>query len=65
MELNEAKERLRAIEPELEGKPWVLFHTFERDGRLLHLAITERLRKNARRERIWQAGKDEREGPLR
>jgi hypothetical protein len=52
MELNEARERLRAIEPELEGKPRFLFHTFERDGRLLHLVITERLRKNARRKRI-------------
>ena len=55
MELAALKERLRAIEPELAGHPWVVLHTFEREGRLLHLALTERLRKRARKEGVWRS----------
>jgi len=55
MELAEAKERFKAIEEVLAGKPWVLFHTFERGHRLLHVALTERLRKSARKEGVWRS----------
>lgn len=55
MDLVEAKERLRAIEDELANAPWVELHTFEREGRSLHLALTERLRKAARKEGVWRS----------
>jgi len=54
MELSEAKSRLRAIENSLASAPWVEFHAFEREGRILHVAITERLRKSARKEGVWR-----------
>ncbi len=55
MELEDAKARLKALEGALAGVPWVLFHTFERDGRSLHVALTERLRKRARKEGVWRS----------
>jgi hypothetical protein len=55
MELSAAKERLREVEPGLAGRPYALFHTFQRDGRALHLALTERLRKHARKEGVWRS----------
>jgi hypothetical protein len=55
MDLAEVKERLLAIEDTLADAPFVEFHTFERQGRSLHLALTERLRKAARKEGIWRA----------
>jgi hypothetical protein len=55
MELAEAKERLKAIEDELVDAPFVEFHAFEREGRPLHLALTARLRKAARKEGVWRS----------
>jgi hypothetical protein len=55
MELAEAKDRLKAIESELIDTPFVEFHAFEREGRTLHVAITERLRKQARKESVWRS----------
>lgn len=55
MELAEAKKRLRAIEPALPNVPFVEFHAFEREGRTLHVALTERLRKAARKEGVWKS----------
>jgi hypothetical protein len=55
MELAAVKERVRAIEADLSDHPWVVFHTFEREGRLLHVALTERLRKGARKEGVWRS----------
>ena len=55
MDLDEAKERLKAIEDSLGDSPWVLFHSFEREGRTLHVAITARLRKAARKEGVWRS----------
>ncbi len=55
MELEEAKERLQAIEDALGEAPFVEFHTFEREGRALHLALTARLRKCARKEGVWRS----------
>ncbi len=54
MDLAAAKERLHEIEPELADRPYVVFHTFEREGRSLHVALTERLRKRARKEGVWR-----------
>jgi Magnesium chelatase, subunit ChlI len=55
MELAEAKERLKAIEGTLADSPFVEFHAFEREGRTLHLAVTDRLRKKARKEGVWRS----------
>lgn len=53
VDLAQAKERLRAIEGELPENAVVLFETFERDGRPLHVLITDRLRRAARKEGVW------------
>ena len=55
MELSEAKDRLKAIEGLLAESPLVVFHAFEREGRTLHVAVTERLRKAARKEGVWRS----------
>lgn len=55
MELAEAKDRVKAIEHSLAGVPFVEFHAFEREGRTLHVALTERLRKTARKEGVWRS----------
>jgi hypothetical protein len=55
MELAEAKGRLKAIEATLDGVPFVEFHAFGRHGRALHLALTARLKKCARKEGVWRS----------
>lgn len=55
MELAQAKELLKAIEGELSASPFVEFHTFAREGRSLHVCLTERLRKYARKEGVWRS----------
>lgn len=53
MKLAEAKARLREIESSLAAALFVDFHTFESDGHSLRVALTERLRKSARKEGLW------------
>ncbi len=53
MEIAEVKVRVHAIEAALARAPFVEFHAFERDGRMLRVALTERLRKAARKEGVW------------
>ena len=55
VELAEAKKRLKAIEGGLAAAPFVEFHAFEREGRTLHVALTARLRKFARKEGVWRS----------
>jgi hypothetical protein len=55
MELTEAKARLLAVEPDLPGSPFVRYTTFEREDRTLHVALTDRLRKAARKEGVWRS----------
>jgi hypothetical protein len=55
MDLAEAKARLKAIEGILSDAPLVEFHAFEREGRTLHVALTHRLRKAARKEGVWRS----------
>src|SRR5262245_12412724 len=57
MELAEVKDRLKAIEDALDGGdvPFVLFHSFDRGARPLHLALTARLRKQAKKEGVWRS----------
>jgi hypothetical protein len=56
MTLTEARNILEAIEPMLPSTPFVVAHTFERDGRALHLALTERFMRRARKGRVWKSG---------
>lgn len=56
MELSEVKERLGQIESMLPTRVWAELATFERDGRLLHVGLTDRLRKRARKEGVWKSG---------
>jgi hypothetical protein len=55
MELAEAKDRVKAIEDALPDAPFVEFHAFAREGRTLRVALTERLRKAARKEGVWRS----------
>lgn len=55
MEFSEAKERVKAIEDALADTPFMEFHAFEREGRTLHVALTERLRKAARKDGVWRS----------
>jgi hypothetical protein len=57
MELAEANDRLKAIEGALAGDAFVEFYAFEREGHTLHLAVTERLRKAARKEGVGGPGR--------
>jgi hypothetical protein len=55
MELLEVKDRFIQIEPMLSARVWVELAAFERDGRLLHIGLTDRLRKRARKEGVWKS----------
>ena len=55
VDLAQAKERLKAIEDGLADVQFLEFHAFEREGRTLRLAVTERLRKHARKEGVWRS----------
>jgi hypothetical protein len=55
MNLSEAKMMLEAVELELPNKPIVIANTFERNGRKLYLGITDRLRRIAKRGRVWKS----------
>ena len=55
MNLSEAKTMLETVEPKLQDDPFVIAHTFERNGRKLHLGITDRLRRIAKRGRVWKS----------
>ena len=55
MELAEVRERLEAIEERLGEQPFIELAGFERAGRLLHLCITQRLHREARRAKMWKS----------
>jgi hypothetical protein len=55
MEPAEAKERLKVIEGTLADVPFAELHVFEREGRGLHVAVTARLHKHARKEGVWRS----------
>ena len=55
MLLQEAKDKLTQIENQSAAEIIVLFHTFERNSRKLHLAVTERLRKKSKKGKIWKS----------
>ena len=55
MDLAEAKERMKAVERTLAEVPFAELAAFERDGRTLHVAVTARLRKHAKKEGVWRS----------
>jgi hypothetical protein len=55
MELAELRMRLSAIEEELPLAVFVSLGTFERNGRQLVLALTERLRRKCKKGRVWKS----------
>ena len=55
MNSGKSKSLITAFEPHLARQPFVVIHTFERNGRPLHLALTERLRKSCRRGKVWKS----------
>lgn len=55
MGLDDLRALLEQVEPELAAAPFVVVQTFERDGRRLHVGVTERLRRAARRGRVWKS----------
>lgn len=55
MDLEEAKAVVERSEEDLGKRVFVVAHTFERNGRRLHLAMTDRLRKACRKGRVWKS----------
>ena len=55
VDLPSVKERLREIEADLADRQWVVFDSFVRDGRSLHVAVTDRLRKRSRKDGVWKS----------
>jgi len=53
--LTEAKSLVEAVEERLRGEPFLVSHQFRRDGRVLNLALTERLMRRARKGRVWKS----------
>lgn len=54
-DLAEVKRKVKELEPSLSEAPWQVLHTFERNGRFLVVALTDRLRKAARKAGLWNS----------
>ncbi|MFT5679500.1 MAG: hypothetical protein ACI8RZ_000404 [Myxococcota bacterium] len=54
VDLADLKTRLTAVEDDLTGVPFLRLHTFPGE-RPLHLCLTDRLRKRARKGRVWKS----------
>lgn len=55
MTLNDLKQLIEEVEPRLNESVFVTLHQFERNGRPLSLAITDRLRRACRKGRVWKS----------
>jgi hypothetical protein len=55
MELSEVKSKLVQIEEHLPTSAFSIFHSFYRDGRLINVGITMRLKKCAIKDRVWKS----------
>ncbi len=53
MDLAEWKRKVKELEPQLAASSWCVLHSFERNGQVLELALTERLRKTAKKLGLW------------
>ena len=55
MTLDEARTAVESVETHLEEAAFVVAHKFERNGRILHLALTGRLKRQCERVRVWKS----------
>ena len=55
MNLEDLKVMIESIEQDLPHHPFSIIHTFVRDNQRLQLGITERLRRQCRRGRVWKS----------
>ena len=55
MELNDIKQKIEAVEDGLPHAPFVIFDRVTRNERTLTVALTERLRRLARKGGVWKA----------
>jgi hypothetical protein len=55
MNLDEAKEVVETAEPRLSAEIYVVAHSFERGGRKMHVALTDRLKRACKRGRVWKS----------
>lgn len=55
MNLEKLRSVVRAIESDLPNHPFVVAHVFTRDGRNLHLGLTNRLRQKCRKRHVWNS----------
>ncbi|MBN1428058.1 MAG: hypothetical protein JXB07_06705 [Anaerolineae bacterium] len=55
MDLAELRERLSEIEEDLTEEVFVVLDVFERNGRPLALAITDRCRRKCKKGRVWKS----------
>jgi hypothetical protein len=53
MTFDEVKAAIGAVENELSKRIFVIAHTFSRDGRDLQVALTGRLRRSAKKGKVW------------
>lgn len=55
MDLRTAKNKITEIESQLAEAPFLAFGSFTRDGRVLHVSLTERLRRRCRKVGVWKS----------
>lgn len=54
MKLEDASRVIEAAELHLANEPFVVAHTFERDGRKISVAITARFQRKCKKGRVWK-----------
>ena len=55
MNIQEAKAAVERVDGSLSAQPYVVAHSFERNGRRLHLALADRLREACKKGRVWKS----------
>jgi hypothetical protein len=55
MDLKEIKRIIESVEDSLPQRIFVIAQTFERNDRLIHVALTNRLKKICKRGRVWKS----------
>ena len=55
MKLTEAKEAIEAVEHQLANNVFCEVCRFERDGKVLTVCITDRLKKQVKKGRVWKS----------
>jgi len=55
MDLKEIKKVIESVESKLSEHTFIIAHAFERNGRVLNVALTNRLKKSCKRGRVWKS----------